>query len=444
MLITLFLLSLFFLLELFCLSSLCYALRFIPRREFPRQIKLVSSRFFYAPIHNYFFPKFQREGLLFALSYGQNIARFFFSTAVVTFLFATPLFSSGEAIDWFWVVITFFAACFIFFIVGDYFPRILGNSFPTASLRLCGPVGSIILVVIIPLVYPFLKISTLFSRSVYLEELEEIDSAKEEIIEIIQQSDVSPSVNLHDKELIESVLTFRNRIAREVMVPRVDMFSLPVDMPIKEAAKLLESEGYSRVPVYRNSVDNIVGVLMYKDILERFEEYEEKGNDPAILAAPIETIQKGVLYTPETKRISELLQEFRKKQIHLAIVVDEYGGTEGIVTIEDILEEIVGEIADEYDEEEEELFSPQTDGSWLVDARMGINDAAEQLGISFPHDADYDTIGGYIYHLAGAIPQNGFVIHQDEFMVEVVESNERCVEKVRIIAVNKNEAEEEF
>ena len=138
----------------------------------------------------------------------------------------------------------------------------------------------------------------------------------------------------------DEMLRFKDRIAREVMVPRVDVFSLSAETPIKEAAKLIEDEGYSRVPIYRNTVDNIVGVLMYKDILSEYMKYETKDNDSAIIDAPIEKIQKNVLYTPETQKISNLLLEFRKKQVHLAIVVDEYGGTEGIVTIEDILEEL--------------------------------------------------------------------------------------------------------
>ena len=170
---------------------------------------------------------------------------------------------------------------------------------------------------------------------------------------------------------------------------------------------------------------------MYKDILTKFREYEEQGNDPTLLMAPIESIQKSVFYTPETKKISNLLQEFRKKQMHLAIVVDEYGGTEGIVTIEDILEEIVGEIADEYDSDES-LFVLQADGCWIVDAHMSIFDIDELLHIHIPQEGDYDTIGGYVFHCAGTIPHKGFVIHQDEFELEVVESTERAVEKVRL------------
>jgi CBS domain containing-hemolysin-like protein len=131
-----------------------------------------------------------------------------------------------------------------------------------------------------------------------------------------------------------------------------------------------------------------------------------------------------------------LLQEFRKKQVHLAIVVDEYGSTEGIVTIEDILEEIVGEIEDEYDEEEA-LFISQPDGSWIVDARMSLLDVEEQLGIVIPQEGDYDTVGGYIFHQAGSIPSKGFVIKHDDFTLEILRSTDRFVEKVKLKPIKK-------
>lgn len=255
--------------------------------------------------------------------------------------------------------------------------------------------------------------------------------AKQEIFDIIQEAEITDKLNTHDKEMIESVVGLQELVAREVMVPRVDVFSLSADTPIEKAAKLLQDEGYSRVPVYRNTIDQIVGVLMYKDVLSKYMEFKEKNCDPKILAAPIETIVKKVLYTPETKKISNLLQEFRKKQLHLAIVVDEYGGTEGVVTIEDILEEIVGEIEDEYDEEEDQ-FIQEASGSWIVDARMSILDVEEELGIEIPQEGDYDTIGGYIFHRAGSIPAKGFIIKHDTFQIEVLKSNDRRVEKVRI------------
>lgn len=246
---------------------------------------------------------------------------------------------------------------------------------------------------------------------------------QEELLEIIQDIADSKLLNEHDKKLVSAVLHFRDRIAREVMVPRVNLFAIPHDLTIKDAGALIEKEGYSRIPVYKSSVDNIIGVLMYKDVLIEYMHNR--------LMKPVETIIKNVIYTPETKKISALLQEFRKKQIHMAIVVDEYGGTAGIVTIEDILEEIVGEIADEYDTEAA-LFKPAGKGSWIVDARMNILDLDEELGIKIPEEGEYDTVAGYIFFCLGTIPQKGAIIHHDTFELEILSSNDRVVEKVKI------------
>jgi CBS domain containing-hemolysin-like protein len=228
------------------------------------------------------------------------------------------------------------------------------------------------------------------------------------------------------------MVSFKERIAREVMVPRIDVFSLSSDTTIKEAAENFLSEGYSRIPVYKDSVDHIIGVLHYKDILRIYAGTVEGKQGVKELYVPIEAFVKPVLYTPETKKISHLLQEFRSKQIHLAIVVDEYGGTEGIVTIEDILEELVGEIADEYDIEEEVMFSVLPTGGWVVDARMNIIDIEEDLGIKIPQGPEYDTIGGYIFHRAGSIPSKGWRLHHDDFDLEILSSNDRSIDKIRI------------
>jgi len=394
--------------------------------------------FFYRPFHLLFFKEHEYESIFFAAICAQNITRFCYAACAILFLTHTDLNTEqAESYTWFWLIISFISFLLASFVFGDYLPRILANRHPEAALRLSAPMASLFLFLTFPLSYLFLKISQPFSRTIYFDTSHEPEAqVKQEIIEIIQQSKLSPTLDPHDKELIQSVFTFRELIAREVMVPRVEVFSLAADTKIRDAARLIMEEGYSRIPIYRNSVDNIVGVLMYKDILGKYREYAEKGNDPVILDAPIETIQKAPIYTPETKRISSLLQEFRKKQVHLAIVVDEYGGTEGIVTIEDILEELVGDIADEYDEEED-LFFAQPDGGWVVDARMNILDAEEQLGIMIPQEGDYDTIGGYIFHEAGEIPSRGFVIHHDNFEIEVLRAGDRSVEKVRINPIQK-------
>ena len=213
------------------------------------------------------------------------------------------------------------------------------------------------------------------------------------------------------------------------MVPRIDMFTLSDATSIKKAAQAFLEEGYSRIPVWKENVDNIVGALYYKDLLNLYFHASQSPND---LNSPIKNLLKPIVYAPETKKISQLLQVFRNKQIHLAIVVDEYGGTEGIVTIEDILEELVGEIADEYDYDEESLFTILPSGGWIVDAKMTIIDIEDELGINIPQSPEYDTVGGYIFHKAGAIPPKGWRLHQDDFDLEVLSSSERTVEKIRI------------
>lgn len=416
------------------------AFRRVQKRDSIKQLKEIGNLFFYQSFHRFFFPKDDYEGIFFATICAQNIARFCYAAFSVIFLSRTHIVQQLDINNenWFWVILSFITFLLLSLILGDYLPRLLGTRFPEKSLHLGAPFSSLFMFIAFPLTYIFLKVSLSLSRTVYFDYSQEPTAqAKREIIEMIQESHVSPALDVHDKKLIESVLTFRDRIAREVMVPRVDVFSLSAETTIRDAAKLLQNEGYSRTPVYRNTVDNIVGVLMYKDIVAKYMEYEQKGNDPKILLEPIETIQKNILYTPETKKISSLLQEFRKKKVHLAIVVDEYGGTEGIVTIEDILEEIVGEIADEYDQEAA-LYKPLPDGSWVLDSRMSIFDIEEDLDIRIPQEGDYDTIGGYIFHCTGSIPSKGFIIHHNDFEIEILESSDRSLEKVRIKRIYSN------
>ncbi len=253
---------------------------------------------------------------------------------------------------------------------------------------------------------------------------------RDKVFELLQETELGAYLDANEQQLILSVVSFKERIAREVMVPRINLFSLPHDTFLREAAQSFLKEGYSRIPVYKESVDNIIGVLLYKDILKIYVEAELNS---ALLDLAIEKYVKPIFYTPETKKISHLLQEFRSKQMHLAIIVDEWGGTEGIVTIEDILEELVGEIADEYDIEQQTLFTVLPTGGWIVDAKMSIIDVQEELGVKIPQSPEYDTIGGYVFQRAGAIPTKGWRLHHDDFDLEILSSSERSIEKIKII-----------
>ena len=425
---------------LFCLTAVNTAFRRLHRREAKKQLDLAGRRFFYRYLSRLFFPQKEYEDIYFAAIFAQNLARFCYAILsllilaklqLVMWVFDLQNQSSSLTLNWPFGLLSLIGFFLLLFLIGDYLPRIIGNRFPEISIRSFGPIVSSFLVILFPLTFIFLKLSHTFPRTVHFDPTHEpTQDAKQELIEIIEEFNINTHLDPHDKKLIESVMGFKDRIAREVMVPRVSVFSLPHDMPIEEAANLLYKEGYSRIPVYKDTLDNIIGVLMYKDVLAKYMDHVRKG-DSAILQTPISTLVKNVIYTPETKKISHLLQDFRKQQVHLAIIVDEYGGTEGIVTIEDILEEIVGDIADEYDEEEA-LFLPLPEGGWLIDARMSILDIEEQLGIEIPQDGDYDTIGGYVFNETGMIPPKGYIIRQPHFEIEIIRSNDRRVEKLRI------------
>ncbi len=310
-------------------------------------------------------------------------------------------------------------------------------SFPVKTCKISKPIAQMYILLFFPFSFLLAKLIKVFFPNLILSSFESRITSREKLRELITNIDDNINFNVHDKKLFLSVLNFRDRIVREVMVPRINVFSINEDMTIREAAKLLEETGYSRVPVYKNTQDHIVGVLMYKDILAKYMENENKEGMKKILSTSVEGLLKKVLYSPETKKISQLLQEFRKKQMHMAVVVDEYGGTAGIVTIEDILEEIVGEIADEYDEEEA-LYHPTSGGGWIIDARMNLLDLEEELNIKIPQESDYDTISGYLFYRLGMIPQKGVVIHHDDFELEILKSGDRSVEKVKIIPIRKS------
>ena len=420
--------SFVFFIGLFGLSLTGNALGRLSKRDGKKIFKLMGRWFYYRSFLTSLFPKYDYEEIVFSINVSKSITRFLTLMGWAYFLYLT---SFGELP--LWLILTLIVCMTgAFYLLSDYLPRVIASHYPIRSLWIGATTSSPYLILCFPLIYLFMNISMRLGKTAHLDYLNEpMAEVKHEIFEILQEANLSTKLSPHDRKLIESVVYFQNRIAREVMIPRMDMFCLNAETSIKDAVERLEEEGYSRVPVYKDTIDNIVGILMYKDILTKYIEYQKKNNDISILEAPIETIVKRALYTPESKKISNLLQDFRKKQVHLAIVVDEYGGTEGIITIEDILEEIVGEIEDEYDDEEE-LFSRAGKNSWIVDARMSLIDADDQLGIELPLGRDYDTIGGFIFDRAGTIPSRGFTIKLDNVEIEIIKSNDRRVEKVKI------------
>ena len=224
-----------------------------------------------------------------------------------------------------------------------------------------------------------------------------------------------------ERELILSVLEFTDTIVREVMVPRTDMITISADATTDDAVDIVLSSGRSRIPVTGETIDHVVGVLFARDLLEIFDKEQ-----PPRTAAEV---AHEAYFVPETKQVSELLKEMQANQQHLAVVIDEFGGTAGIATIEDLIEEIVGEIVDEFDEEEPMVV--EVEDAWIVDARLDVDDLADLVGVDLPSD-EWDTVGGLVLELAGRVPHEGERFEHDGlvFIADTVQG--RRVSKVRV------------
>ena len=233
-----------------------------------------------------------------------------------------------------------------------------------------------------------------------------------------------------EKEMIASIFELGDKLVREVMVPRIDVASVPADLPMLAALDVILKAGHSRIPVYSNSVDNVIGVLYAKDFLR----YLRDGRTDV----PLEKILRPAYFVPESKKVDELLSELQVRKVHMAIVVDEYGGTAGIVTIEDLLEEIVGEIQDEYDAEEPTVEEVAED-QFLFDARVPLDEVNKLLGVELPADGG-DTLGGYIYSELGKVPAVGDTVEHDGIRIEVLSVAGRRIKQVRA-SVSADEAQ---
>lgn len=225
-----------------------------------------------------------------------------------------------------------------------------------------------------------------------------------------------------EAQLISSVLEFSDTIVREVMTPRTDMICVRANESTDHALDVVLEAGRSRVPVLGDGTDDILGVLYARDLLKLMDDEAE--------ARPSHQLMRTAYFVPETKRVPELLREMQANQVHLAVVVDEFGGTAGLVTIEDLLEELVGEIIDEYDDEEP-LVTLLDEGGYLIDGRMGVDELEELLGIDLPDD-EWDTVGGLLLGLAGRVPKEGESFDYDTHVFTAERVQGRRVARVRL------------
>lgn len=228
-----------------------------------------------------------------------------------------------------------------------------------------------------------------------------------------------------ESRLLRSVVDFGETLVREVMTPRPDIVAVRATATIDDLRKLVQEQEYSRLPVFTDNLDNIVGLVVVKDLIQM--------TDPAVAARKVSEIMRPAAFVPETKRVAELLREFQKGRFQLAIVVDEYGGTAGLVTVEDVVEELVGEIRDEYDLEAEPI-GREADDTYVLSGKVSISDLIDRFGLAGLgiEDGEFETVGGYVLTRVGRVPVAGERFSFDGLEVEILEAERRRIHKVRI------------
>jgi putative hemolysin len=287
------------------------------------------------------------------------------------------------------------------------------------------------ILVVSKITLPFVKILTLSTNimirifGIKDDSIEEKVS-EEEIRMMIDVGEENGVLNQTEKEMIDGIFEFDNTLAKEVMTPRTDVFAIDIDTPIDEIINQVIEEQYSRIPVYEEDIDNVIGILYMKDIFIEMRNKE-------LTIESIRAMLRQPYFVPKTKNIDSLFRELQNTKNHMAVLIDEYGGFSGIVTIEDLIEEIVGNIFDEYDDIKSEDIKPIDAHTFIVDGIVPIDDINETLHVELPSE-NYDTIGGFVLDLLGSIPKEDeeHIIEYENLIFKIEKVNEKRIEKLKI------------
>lgn len=324
-------------------------------------------------------------------------------------------------------------------VFGEVIPKNVAAAHAESWAMVIAPLIRVVSFVLTPLVFLLTKLSDFVVKFSKKYEDEDVPTITEDEFKLLV--DVGQEEGVFDEsesEMINSIMEFDEIVVKEIMVPRIDIVGLDGEDNVNEALRLIIDGGHSRIPVYEGSIDNIIGILYAKDIFAHLNE------DFAHLQ--VKTLVRDAYYIPETKKVDDLLEELRMKKVHMAIILDEYGGTSGLVTIEDLLEEIIGDIQDEYDAEED-LIVMHSDTHLIADARTPIHDVEEAFDVELDEeildDSEADTIGGLAFEHLGGIPVKGDEVTVDRFHIYVVEVQGRRIAKVKVELLPLTEQEDE-
>ena len=309
---------------------------------------------------------------------------------------------------------------FLLLLFGEVMPKIASTQKPLAMARLCAPAYTILVKVWWPVSWLLLK-SGRITEYIHSSQQLSVDDL-EQALELTDKKEIA-----EEQQMLKGIIRFGGEMAREVMTPRVDMVDLDIKTPFPEVIKCIVENNYSRIPVYADTEDNIRGILYIKDLLPHL-------NKPANFRW--QTLVRPATFVPETKMIDDLLRDFQAQKVHIAIVVDEFGGTSGLVTMEDLIEEIVGEINDEYDDDERP-YTRLNQNTYIFEAKTLLTDFRKIMQL--PEDAfddiaaDADTLAGLLLEIKGEFPQEHERIQHGRYTFEVMEMDERRIVKIKVI-----------
>lgn len=335
----------------------------------------------------------------------------------------------STGVDWFNAAMKWLGTAGLLILVGLVGPRSLARVSGERFIYRFWPIIQSVAVIVSPVVRTAMWCDKILHRLYGIDEVDPSDpeTLADEIRTVVDAGELLGAIHPHAGSMIDQVMDLKNADVASVMTPRTEMGCIRAAMTAAEARNAVLEAGHTRMPVIGSSTDDIIGILYAKDLLRYVDQDEESATSVAL-----SDICREAFYVPETTSVDRLLETMNRKRVHMAVVLDEYGGVAGVVTMEDILEEIVGEIVDEYDEEETDPIRRVSDTVNELDARVHIDDLVEEFGYDLPEDRDFDTIGGFVFSHLGRIPEQDESFEWGTLRLTVLEVNERRVLKLRI------------
>ena len=323
---------------------------------------------------------------------------------------------------------------FVILVVSEILPKVIAVRNTERFSKKTSLILTIIFYILYPISYGLARFTHFLQKNVGLTE-EKILLTEDEVKTLAEVGEEHGTLHKDEKEMIHSIFEFGETTVKEIMVPRTDMVIVDTNSTLAKLMQLVKVKLHSRIPVYKDEIDNIIGILYVKDLLPYLNKRKKEPIDLQKLARP-------PYFVPEQKKIDDLLKEFQAEHIHMALVVDEYGGLSGLVTLEDIIEEIVGEIQDEYDKETP-LFKKISENSFLIDGRMSVEELNDELDMQLPEIEGVETISGFILNLLGSLPLEKEEVKYSnyKFIVEKINRNRILKVRVEIVPIAEDQSE---